>query len=71
MAGEHIESRWTDHWFNERFDQIIAANKENKDFKYVHAYAICEQEHIDQFGKPRYSSYDSFRNCRKNLLFGT
>ena len=36
-----------------------------KDYKYLkEAYESLEQEHIELFGKRKYSDYNSFRACR-------
>ena len=36
-----------------------------KDYKYLkQAYESLEKEHIEIFGKRKYSDYDSFRVCR-------
>jgi hypothetical protein len=61
-----VESQWTNEGFNMVFERII---KEN-DITYVEAYRRAELIHVEQFGKIRYSSYESFRGCRHRLLFG-
>lgn len=62
--------RWTPEKFNSRFDEILQANRfENPDFPYTQAYQIVEEEHVKLFGKVRFSSYDSFRHIRRNIIF--
>lgn len=65
MTEPHIESRWTDVYFNQKFEELI-----KQDMTYVHAYLKVEEMHIQLFNKVRYASYDSFRVCRKKLIFG-
>jgi hypothetical protein len=62
-----IESRWTDVHFNQVFEQVMSANP---DWRYWQAYEETENRHVALFGQIRYKSYDSFRNCRKKMLFG-
>lgn len=64
---EGIDAQWTNKGFNQRFDEVIQANP---DLTYTHAYDQVEREHIAKFGKCRYKDYDSFRGCRKVLIFG-
>lgn len=64
----HIEVKWTEAHFNKVFEDTIKANK---DITYQSAYIMVEDQHISLFGKVRYSSYDSFRVCRKKMLFGS
>lgn len=64
---EGVESpRWTNEYFYRRFDEVL---QQNPDRHYTHIYGQVEQEHIDLFKHPRFSSYDSFRNARKKWLF--
>lgn len=46
------------HEFDRRFRELSA---EHPDKTYVEIYFMVEQEHIDTFGRTKYSSYDSFR----------
>lgn len=64
--GIETESRWTDVYFNQKFEELI----KKQDITYVQAYVIIEELHVKEFGKVRYASYDSFRICRKKLIFG-
>jgi hypothetical protein len=61
--SEH-ESQWTNRGFNRRFEEMI-----KEDITYVEAYRRTEEEHVKLFGQIRYRSYESFRECRKKLLF--
>lgn len=66
-----IETQWTKEGFNDRFDQVLRERRAvDSDFTYMATYAVVEEEHIQLFGKCRYSNYDSFRNSRKNMIFG-
>jgi hypothetical protein len=58
------ESQWTNKGFNQRFEELIKL-----DITYVEAYILAEEEHVKLFGRIRYKSYDSFRDCRRKLLF--
>jgi hypothetical protein len=69
MASENIESQWTNEGFNKRFEEILQANKIDSEFTYTKAYEQAEKEHVEKFGKLRYASYESFRSCRRALLF--
>lgn len=60
-----VESRWTDASFNQYFENLVKT-----EVTYVEAYRQAELKHLELFGKLRYASYDSFRNCRKKMLFG-
>jgi len=63
---EYRPLRWTTEYFYNRFDEVL---KDNPDMPYPFVYGKVEQEHIDLFNHARFSSYDSFRNCRKKWLF--
>lgn len=58
--------QWTNEYFNLKYDEV---RRDNPDLPYTQAYERVEIEHVARFGKIRYSSYDSFRNCRKALIF--
>jgi len=43
-----------------------------KEYKYLKdAYESLEQEHIELFGKRKYSDYNSFRSCRDRKIKAT
>ena len=43
-----------------------------KEYKYLKdAYEFLEQEHIELFGKRKYSDYNSFRSCRDRKIKAT
>ena len=43
-----------------------------KNYKYLKdAYESLEQEHIELFGKRKYSDYNSFRSCRDRKIKAT
>lgn len=58
------ESEWTCKGFNDVFNELI-----KQDITYIQAYIQAEEMHVQRFGKIRFSSYESFRNSRRNLLF--
>lgn len=60
------ESQWSNRGFNQKFEEII---RDNPDITYVRAYIIAEEQHVKLFGRIRYKSYESFRFCRKKLIF--
>ena len=62
-----IDSCWTNEGFNQVFETMV---KENPDITYVEAYRRAEMLHVEQFGKIRYSTYESFRGARKKLIWG-
>ena len=44
----------------------------SKDYKYLKdAYESLEKEHIELFGKRKYSDYNSFRSCRDRKIKAT
>lgn len=57
------ESRWTTDGFMQRYEQLCSSHT-----TYKQAYLATEQEHLALFGVFRYSSYDSFRMTRKDIL---
>ena len=65
--SSNIPAQWTNEGFNTRFEQVL---QDNKDYRYVHAYRIVEEEHMKLFGTFRYKSYESFRISRRVMLFG-
>ena len=43
-----------------------------KEYKYLKdAYESLEKEHIELFGKRKYSDYNSFRSCRDRKIKAT
>lgn len=64
-----IEAQWTNKGFNDRFDQIMVEHQEDDHFSYMRGYEQAEEEHVILFGKLRYSSYQSFRESRRQMLF--
>lgn len=46
-----------------RYDQLLKGQE-----TYMATYLLTEKEHMEKFGVSRFSTYDSFRNCRKNYL---
>ena len=57
-------SQWTNEGFNQVFERFIKTEQ-----TYIHAYLKAEEEHKKTFGEYRYSSYDSFRSCRRKIIF--
>lgn len=52
---------------SEGFNEVFEKNLKDSD-TYTEAYRKTERFHYDRYGRERYSSYDSFRRCRRNLL---
>jgi hypothetical protein len=70
--GEYkgVETQWTAKGFNDRFDQVLSERRAtDTDFTYTATYLIVEEEHLALFGKCRYSSYESFRESRRQMIF--
>lgn len=63
--SENIPAQWTTEGFMQVYDNLIV---NHPGITYYAAYHEAEKQHIAIFGKPRYSSYDSFRKSRKNTL---
>lgn len=61
-----ISAQWTNEGFNQVFESLV---KENPEITYVEAYRRAEMLHVEQFGKIRYSTYESFRGARKKLIW--
>jgi len=62
---KHIakETRWTTDGFMQRYEELCRHHS-----TYKAAYMAAEQEHLALFGSFRYSSYDSFRMTRRDIL---
>lgn len=63
QTPEQIPAQWTTEGFMLRYEQLCRSSP-----TYFAAYQATEQEHINLFGQPRFSGYESFRNSFKNYL---
>jgi hypothetical protein len=60
---EKIPAQWTIEGFMQVYDEQVKTQP-----TYFAAYNEAEKLHIATFGTPRYKSYDSFRQTRKDYL---
>lgn len=60
-----LQEQLTTEAFNQLFEKFYSEGN-----NYVDSYLKSEEYHKTKYGHYRYSSYESFRNVRKNLLFG-
>jgi len=61
----NIPSQWTTEGFMQVYEEVY---RNDPEITYFGAYHETEKIHTNLFGKPRYSSYDSFRQTRKNYV---
>jgi len=69
MEHNHIESEWTAKGFIDRFEQIMSQHKTDDGFTYMRGYLQAEEEHTNLFNHPRFRSYESFREYRRQIIF--
>ena len=61
MKQQFENERATIDSFNELFNNLVAEHN----CKMI-SYEFTEQQHVEQYGRRRFSSYYSFTNCRKH-----
>jgi hypothetical protein len=65
LMSPQPQSQWTTAGFMQKYEEYCALPEV---LSYFEAYRRTEADHKRLFGHERYSSYDSFRMTRKQML---